>query len=71
MLETSFLHCLFFSWVLREKRSVYNLEKKELIDNKEILLNAVKDIKYGSVTVHIQDGRIVYIERTEKIKVQG
>lgn len=47
------------------------MEKKELIDNKEILLNAVKDIKYGSVTVHIQDGRIVYIERTEKIKVQG
>lgn len=47
------------------------MEKKELCDNKEILLDAVKDIMYGSVTVHIQDGRIVYIEKTEKIKVQG
>lgn len=46
------------------------MEKKELYDNKDILLDAVKDIRYGSVTVHIQDGRIVYVERTEKIKIQ-
>ncbi len=46
------------------------MEKKELHNNKEILLDAIKDIQYGSVTVHIQDGRIVYIEKTEKIKVQ-
>ena len=47
------------------------MEKKEIHDNKEILLEAVKDIQFGSVTVHIQDGKIVYIEKTEKIKVQG
>jgi hypothetical protein len=45
------------------------VEKKELCDNREILLDAVKDIQYGSVTVHIQDGKIVYIEKTEKIKI--
>ena len=39
-------------------------------DNKELLLDAVRDIQYGSVTVHIQDGRIVYIEKTEKIKIK-
>ena len=69
-METLFLHCLLFlghNGKRREKR----LEKKELHDNKEILLDAVKDIQYGSVTVHIQDGRIVYIEKTEKIKVRG
>ena len=47
------------------------MEKKELHNNKEILLEAVKDIQFGSVTVHIQDGKIVYIEKTEKIKVQA
>ena len=47
------------------------MEKKELHSNKEILLDAVKGIQFGSVTVHIQDGKIVYIEKTEKIKLQG
>ena len=47
------------------------MDKKELHDNKEILLDVVKDIQFGSVTVHIQDGKIVYIEKTEKIKVKG
>lgn len=47
------------------------MDNKELHNNKDILLEAVKDLKYGSITVHIQDGKIVYIEKTEKIKVQG
>ena len=47
------------------------MEKKELHANKDVLIDAVRDIRYGSVTVHIQDGKIVYIEKTEKIKVQG
>ena len=47
------------------------MEKQELHDNKDILIDAVKNIQYGSVTVHIQDGKIVYIERTEKIKIKG
>ena len=46
------------------------MEKKELYDNKDILLDIVKDIRCGSVTVHIQDGKIVYVEKTEKIKVR-
>ena len=47
------------------------MEKDELRDNKDILFDAVRGIQYGSVTVHIQDGKIVYIEKTEKIKVKG
>lgn len=54
---------------MQDKREKQN-GKKELHDNRDILINAVKDIQYGSVTVHIQDGKIVYIEKTEKIKVQ-
>ena len=70
MLGTIFLHCLLFLDD-HEKRRNMKLEKKELHNNKEILLDAVKDIQFGSVTVHIQDVKIVYIEKTEKIKVQG
>ena len=47
------------------------MEKKELDNNKKVLLDAVKDIVYGSVTVHIQDGKIVYVEKTEKIKIRS
>jgi hypothetical protein len=46
------------------------MNKDQLHENRDLLLNAVKDIEYGSVTVHIQDGKIVYIEKTEKIKVK-
>lgn len=67
---TIFLHCLLFSLRVLEKRRG-RIGKKELHNNKEILLEAVKDIQFGSVTVHIQDGKIVYIEKTEKIKVQA
>lgn len=66
MWETVFLHWLLFN--LKKRRS--KVEKKELCDNKDILLDIVKDIRYGSVTVHIQDGKIVYVEKTEKIKVR-
>ena len=66
MWETVFLHWLLFN--LKKRRS--KVEKKELYDNKDILLDIVKDIRYGSVTVHIQDGKIVYVEKTEKIKVR-
>ena len=38
---------------------------------KDILYDAVRGIEYGRVTVHIQDGKIVYMDRTEKIKVKG
>ena len=66
MWETVFLHWLLFN--LKKRR--FKVEKKEICDNKDILLDIVKDIRYGSVTVHIQDGKIVYVEKTEKIKVR-
>lgn len=32
------------------------------------LIQYIKDIKYGSVTVIIQDGKIVQIEKNEKVR---
>ena len=47
------------------------MDKRKGQMNCDLLIDAIKDIQYGSVTVHIQDGKIVYIEKTEKIKVKG
>lgn len=61
-------HCLLF--YDKERRIVY-VVNNEGKDVRDILYEAVKGIEFGSVTVHIQDGKIVYIEKTEKIKVKG
>ncbi len=37
-------------------------------DQLQVILNQIAGIRYGSVTVIIQDGRIVQIERNEKIR---
>lgn len=34
------------------------------------LIQYIKDIQYGSVTVIIQDGRIVQIEKNEKVRLR-
>lgn len=33
--------------------------------------DALRDLRYGSVTVIVQDGIIVQIDRTEKIRLSG
>ena len=35
----------------------------------EKLLEMIKSIQFGSVTIKIQDGKIITIEKTEKFKV--
>lgn len=34
------------------------------------IASAIRDIKYGSVQIIIQDSRIIQIEKTEKIRVK-
>jgi hypothetical protein len=41
-------------------------EPKEIIER---LVKNISDIKYGSVTIIIQDGKIVQIERNEKVRL--
>ena len=31
----------------------------------------VKDIKYGSITLIVQDGKVIQIDRTEKIRIKN
>lgn len=35
------------------------------------ILDAVGAIRYGSVVVTVQDGRVVQIESTEKLRIHG
>lgn len=43
-------------------------EKKELF---EVLENMLKTLKFGSITLVVQDGRIVQIEKSEKVRLQS
>lgn len=50
-----------------DKMSVQNEEFSEVV---EIIRKALQDMEFGSVTIMVQDGRIVSIESTEKFKVK-
>lgn len=43
-------------------------EKKELFEHLE---NMLKTLKFGSITLVVQDGRIVQIEKNEKVRLQS
>ena len=40
-------------------------------DHEEAILRAVREVRYGSVEVTIHDGRIVQIERKEKLRMEN
>lgn len=43
-------------------------EKEELYN---VLENMLKTLKFGSITLVVQDGRIVQIEKNEKVRLQS
>lgn len=47
--------------------SVQNEEFSEAV---EIIRKALQDMEFGSISIMVQDGRIVSIESTEKFKVK-
>ena len=50
---------------MKEVNSCNKLEGEDI----RLLLEYIKKIKFGSVTVNIQDGKIVQIEKSEKIRL--
>lgn len=34
------------------------------------VLGAIKEIRYGSIQVHIQDGKIVQIDKVSKVRIR-
>ncbi len=48
-----------------------NSEVKALSqENLEVLEKLLKDLKYGSINIIVQDGKIIQIEKTEKIRTK-
>lgn len=45
--------------------------KKKQEEGIKLLLDYINKIKYGSVTVNIQDGKIVQIDKTEKVRIRN
>ena len=51
------------------------MEKKEkpVLDRTQLetVANMVQGIQYGSVTIKIQDGKVIQIDKTEKYRVRN
>ena len=47
-------------------------ERKRVLDNSHIdaLEEMLRDMKYGSITLIIQDGKIIQIDKTEKYRIK-
>ncbi|MDD6492109.1 MAG: YezD family protein [Firmicutes bacterium] len=37
----------------------------------EIIHSLVKDMKYGTITVIVQDGKVIQIDKTDKIRLKS
>ena len=52
---------------LREMPDEADTKSQDILDR---LMQYIKDIKFGSVTVVIQDGKIVQIKKNEKVRLR-
>lgn len=46
-----------------EKSDIANINWNELINK------LVKEVKYGNITLIVQDGKVIQIDKTEKIRL--
>ncbi|MGB3242173.1 MAG: DUF2292 domain-containing protein [Candidatus Omnitrophota bacterium] len=48
------------------------MDKKYVLDNTVLpdIYNAIQEIKYGSVQIHIQDGKVVQIDKVNKVRMR-
>ncbi|MBQ8509719.1 MAG: YezD family protein [Clostridia bacterium] len=37
----------------------------------EIIENLIKEMKYGTITVIVQDGKVIQIDKTDKIRLKN
>lgn len=47
--------------------AIIDMDDKQAI---ELIAQLVKSLKYGNINIVIQDGKVVQIEKTEKIRVK-
>ncbi|MGB2600069.1 MAG: DUF2292 domain-containing protein [Candidatus Omnitrophota bacterium] len=54
------------------KSNIESMDKKYVLDNTVLpdIYNAIQEIKYGSVQIHIQDGKVVQIDKVNKVRMR-
>ena len=54
------------------KSNIGSMDKKCVLDNTALsdIYNAIQEIKYGSVQIHIQDGRVIQVDKIDKIRMR-
>ncbi|MDD4201960.1 MAG: DUF2292 domain-containing protein [Candidatus Omnitrophica bacterium] len=54
------------------KSDVNNLKTAEKLSGKAVekMMDAIKSVQHGTVQVHIQDGRIIQIDKIDKIRLR-
>jgi hypothetical protein len=60
-------------WPKARKKAGVIMPNENVTGKEEVyaqLIKYIKDIRFGSVTVVIQDGKIVQIEKSEKIRLR-
>ncbi|MDA8233678.1 MAG: YezD family protein [Clostridia bacterium] len=59
---------------VEKKKVVANDEQSESkecdLDDIEHVIEAIKSMKYGNITIVVQDSKIVQIDKTEKIRLR-
>lgn len=50
---------------------IQKTEKRQPLDNNQIetLEKLLQDMKYGSITLIVQDGKVIQIDKTEKYRM--
>lgn len=50
---------------------IQKTEKRQILDNNQIetLEKLLQDMKYGSITLIVQDGKVIQIDKTEKYRM--
>lgn len=48
----------------------YEVDRKELELLQKKIAEIVQDCDFGSITIHIQNGKAVYIDKLEKFKIK-
>ncbi|MBM6820860.1 MAG: YezD family protein [Clostridium sp.] len=46
-----------------------NVKSNLSSESLNVILNILNEIKYGTLTLVVQDGKVIQIERSEKIRV--
>lgn len=46
-------------------------DEKKTQSYMEIIDNLVKNMKFGSITVIVQDGKVIQIDKTDKIRLKS